>query len=240
MGAGAANGFARNIRIRDLTAGRCVCVQCRLCSLSIMRRYPGLVQYPPVCVVSRVLRYRSPILLIPLWRREGTKLIPTHPPAGRSCWSYAFIGRCETCNVLLPIKRVLSNTGFTFMGEEKVAWPSRFKWTSILTKSPPLAITSFDDLLGKSVNSTLNGEIFFLNGQSLFMPLLLILFTTYIFQSYNSNCQLCQLGRIFIRPGTRMNRSRRWGGNSILSLSRQINDVEECNLNSGDWLQKGM
>ena len=36
-------------------------------------------------------------------------------------------------------------------------------------------ITSFDDLLGKSVNSTLNGEIFFLNGRSLFMPLLLIL-----------------------------------------------------------------
>ena len=37
-------------------------------------------------------------------------------------------------------------------------------------------ITSFDDLPGKSVNSALNGEIFFLNGCSLFiMPLLLIL-----------------------------------------------------------------
>ena len=36
-------------------------------------------------------------------------------------------------------------------------------------------ITSFDDLPGKSVNSALNGEIFFLNGRSLFMPLLLIL-----------------------------------------------------------------
>ena len=37
-----------------------------------------------------------------------------------------------------------------------------------------LPITSFDDLPGKSVNSALNGEIFFLNGRSLFMPLLLI------------------------------------------------------------------
>ena len=37
-------------------------------------------------------------------------------------------------------------------------------------------ITSFDDLPGKSVNSALIGEIFFLNGRSLFiMPLLLIL-----------------------------------------------------------------
>ena len=44
----------------------------------------------------------------------------------------------------------------------------------IFSPKVALPITSFDDLPGKSVNSALNGEIFFLNGRSLFMPLLLI------------------------------------------------------------------
>ena len=125
---------------------------------------------------------------------EGTKLIPRLQVDGGSraqsnkkislascrkdvfvvCWSYAFISRCETCHVLLPIKRGLSNM-VDLYGRRKSGVTLTVQVDAYSHQKSSCPITSFDDLLGKSVNSAMNGEIFFLKWSQPFMPLLLIL-----------------------------------------------------------------
>ena len=195
MGASAANCFARNIR-RDLTAGRARCrVFCNACVLlSIMRRYPEVEeQYPgrSMCSIPGAQISDSNTADTAV---EGTKLIPRLQVDGGSraqsnkkislascgkdifvvCWSYAFISRCETCHVLLPIKRGLSNM-VDLYGRRKSGVTLTVQVDAYSHQKSSCPITSFDDLLGKSVNSAMNGEIFFLKWSQPFMPLLLIL-----------------------------------------------------------------
>ena len=155
MGTSATNCFSRNIR-RDLPEhGVCVCV-----FLSIMRRYLGWCSglAPGVCVVSRLRRYRTPILLIPLC---GGDQINTHQHPSRPAYrilmyqGFVSISHSEEFHVLLPIKQGLSNMVDLYgRGKSGVTLTPQVDADSHQKSSVP--ITSLDDLRGKSVNSLMN------------------------------------------------------------------------------------